>query len=108
LDPDAAMAYWGLALSIGPNYNDTAVDDVRAKATYEAAQNAVQRAETITPLERDLIRALALRYASPDPKSDWQQFHIDYSNGMREVSARYPDDLDATVVFAESLMMLRP
>ena len=26
LDPEAAMPYWGLALSIGPNYNDTAVD----------------------------------------------------------------------------------
>src|SRR5687767_7526648 len=34
LDPDAAMAWWGLAISIGPNYNDTAVDANRAKATY--------------------------------------------------------------------------
>src|SRR5687767_8720346 len=36
LDPGAAMAYWGLALSIGPNYNDTAVDAARAASTYEA------------------------------------------------------------------------
>ncbi len=33
LDPEAAMAYWGLALAIGPNYNDTAVDENRAKNT---------------------------------------------------------------------------
>src|SRR5215813_3723583 len=108
LDPEAAMPYWGLALSIGPNYNDTAVDEERAKATHEAVQNASQRAEGATPLERDLIRALGRRYASPDPNSDWKQFHLNYSNAMREVAAKYPDDLDATVFFAESLMMLRP
>src|SRR5687767_11926541 len=44
LDPAAAMAYWGLALSIGPNYNDTAVDESRARATYEAVRKAVELA----------------------------------------------------------------
>jgi tetratricopeptide (TPR) repeat protein len=34
--------------------------------------------------------------------------HLDYSNAMRELVAKYPDDLDAAVLFAESLMMLRP
>src|SRR5262245_54487238 len=43
LDPQAAMPYWGLALSIGPNYNDTAVDENRARATCEAVRNAQQR-----------------------------------------------------------------
>src|SRR5512138_902976 len=39
LDPQAAMPYWWLALAIGPNYNDTAVDEARAQATYDAVQN---------------------------------------------------------------------
>src|SRR5919204_4005375 len=108
LDPEAAMPYWGLALSIGPNYNDTAVDENRAKATHEAVQKALERAPGASAREQDYIRALAKRYPSANPKSDWKRFHLDYSNAMRELVKKYPDDLDATTMFAESLMMLRP
>ena len=108
LDPEAAMPYWGLALSIGPNYNDTEVDDNRAKTTYEAVRNAIERASKASGRERDLIRALAKRYPSSNTKSDWKKLHLEYSNAMREVVKKYPDDLDATTMFAESLMMLRP
>jgi tetratricopeptide (TPR) repeat protein len=108
LDPDSPMPWWGLALSTGPNYNDVAVDENRAKATYEAVQNALRQAANGSPMEQDYVRALAKRYASPDPKADWKRMHLDYSNAMRELVAKYPDDLDAAVLFAESLMMLRP
>ena len=40
LDPQAPMPYWGVALSIGPNYNDAAVDAARAQATYDAVKSA--------------------------------------------------------------------
>ena len=108
LDPEAAMPYWGLALAIGPNYNDTAVDEARAKTTYDAVQKALQRAPNASAREQDYVRALAKRYRSPNPKSDWKQLHLDYSKAMRELVKKYPDDLDATTMFAESLMMLRP
>jgi tetratricopeptide (TPR) repeat protein len=108
LDPEAAMPYWGLALSIGPNYNDTAVDANRAKATYDAVRKAVERAPKASVPEQDYIRALVKRYPSADPKSDWKRHHLDYSNAMRELVIKYPDDLDAATMFAESLMMLRP
>lgn len=108
LDPEAAMPYWGLALSIAPNYNDTAVDEDRAKATYGAVRNAVKRAPKASVREQDYIRALAKRYPSSNAKSDWKRFHVDYSNAMRELLKKYPDDLDAATMFAESLMMLRP
>jgi len=108
LDPQAAMPYWGLALSIGPNYNDTAVDENRARTTFEAVQAAQQRTPTASERERTYIAAIAKRYASPDPNSDWLALHKDYSDAMRAMVARYPDDLDAATMFAESLMMLRP
>lgn len=108
LDPEAAMPYWGLALSIGPNYNDTAVDKNRAQATYDAVRKAVARAPKGTATEQDYINALAKRYPSPKAESDWKKFHLDYSNAMRDVAKKYPDDPDATTMFAESLMMLRP
>jgi tetratricopeptide (TPR) repeat protein len=108
LDPEAAMPYWGLALSIGPNYNDTEVDENRAKATFEAVRKAVGRMSGTSAREQDYIRALEKRYPSPDAKSDWKRFHRDYSDAMRELVKKYPDDLDAATMFAESLMMLRP
>jgi tetratricopeptide (TPR) repeat protein len=108
LDPSAAMPYWGLALSIGPNYNDTAVDENRARATYDAVQNALSRAANGSERERAYIEALARRYPSANPDSDWLAQHRDYSSAMRALVQRYPDDLDAATMFAESLMMLRP
>ncbi len=108
LDPAAAMPYWGLALSSGPNYNDTAVDENRARATYEAVQNGLMRAESGSERERAYLEALEERYPSDNPNSDWLSHHRDYSAAMRELVLRYPDDLDAATMFAESLMMLRP
>jgi len=108
LDPGAAMPYWGLALAIGPNYNDTAVDAHRAQATFDAVKQAEALAPRASPREQDYIRAIAKRYASPDPASDWMKFHVDYSAAMREMTRKYPDDLDAATLYAESIMMLRP
>ncbi len=108
LDGQAAMPYWGLALAIGPNYNDTAVDENRARATREAVRNAEQRLAGANERERAYVAAIAKRYASDDPKSDWLAFHRSYSEAMRALAAKYPDDLDAATMFAESLMMLRP
>jgi tetratricopeptide (TPR) repeat protein len=108
LDPQAPMPHWGVALSIGPNYNDTAVDEARARATYDAVENAKQRAANASPRERDYVAALGLRYPSPEPASDWLGFHRAYSEAMRAMVEKYPDDVDAATLFAESLMMLRP
>jgi tetratricopeptide (TPR) repeat protein len=108
LDPQAPMPYWGVALSIGPNYNDSAVDAARAQATYDAVKNAEQRAANAGERERDYIAAIANRYPSPEPASDWLGFHREYSEAMRAMAAKYPDDVDAATQFAESLMMLRP
>jgi tetratricopeptide (TPR) repeat protein len=108
LDPRAPMPYWGVALSIGPNYNDVAVDAARAQATYDAVVNAEQRAGNASARERDYVAALKLRYPSPEPQSDWLGFHRAYSEAMRAMVQKYPDDTDAATMFAESLMMLRP
>jgi hypothetical protein len=89
LDPASPMPYWGLALAIGPNYNDTAVDENRAKATYDAVQNALKRVANGSPTEQDYVRALAKRYPSANPKSDWKQLYLDYSNAMRELVKKY-------------------
>jgi tetratricopeptide (TPR) repeat protein len=106
LDPELGMAYWGIALALGPNIN-LDIDPEREKAAYEAAQKALSLATKTPDSERAYIEALVKRY-SIDPKADLKQLAVDYKNAMGEVVKRFPDDLDAATLFAEAAMDLRP
>jgi tetratricopeptide (TPR) repeat protein len=106
LDPQLAMAQWGIALALGPNIN-LDVDPEREKAAYEAAHKALSLAAKAPENERAYIEALVKRY-SIDPKADLKKLAVDYKNAMGEVVKRYPDDLDAATLYAESAMNLRP
>src|SRR5271163_1437886 len=106
LDPKLAIAYWGIAEAVGPNYNDPASED-RFKQAHEAIQKAVDLSSNASPSERAYIQAMAKRFPS-DPKADLKQAAEDYRDAMREVSKKYPDDLDAATLFAESGMNLHP
>jgi tetratricopeptide (TPR) repeat protein len=104
LDPKMAIAYWGIAEAVGPNYNDPASED-RFKQAHEAIQKAVDLSSNASPSERAYIQAMAKRFPA-DPKADLKQAAEDYRDAMREVSKKYPDDLDAATLFAESAMNL--
>jgi tetratricopeptide (TPR) repeat protein len=106
LDPQLAMAYWGMALALGPNIN-LDVDPEREKAAYEAVQKALALSERGTAPERAYIAALAKRY-SIAPDADLKRLAVDYKNAMGELTKQYPDDLDAATLYAESGMDLRP
>jgi tetratricopeptide (TPR) repeat protein len=106
LDPQLAMAHWGVALALGPNIN-MPVDAEHEKAAYEAAQKAVSLAAKASEPERAYIDALARRYSN-DPKADLQKLSVDYKNAMADVAGRFPDDLDAATLYAESIMDLKP
>jgi tetratricopeptide (TPR) repeat protein len=106
LDPNLAMAHWGVALANGQNYNLGPLPD-REKAAYEAIQKALPLTAKAPENERDYINALAKRY-SPDPKADFQKLSVDYKNAMGALVKKYPDDLDAATLYAESCMNLRP
>jgi tetratricopeptide (TPR) repeat protein len=105
-DPKLAMAHWGIALCMGPNYNLPA-DPAKIKAADEAAQKARALAATATERERAYIEAVSKRYTS-DPNADVAKLAVDYKNAMGEVYRRFPDDLDAATLYAESAMNLRP
>ncbi len=107
IDPKCAMAYWGVALAVGPNYNDPDIDLSREKAAVEAIQKAQAVAAATSENEQGYISALAKRY-STDPKADRKKLGEDYKQAMGELMRRFPDDLDAAVMYAESAMDLRP
>ena len=54
-DPHCAMCYWGVALTVGPNYNLPMMAEPRAKVAWEALQLAQQNAVSASPVERALI-----------------------------------------------------
>jgi tetratricopeptide (TPR) repeat protein len=106
LDPGCAMCYWGIALTHGSNYNSP-TDAQREKAAYAAIQEARRLAGRVSPRERATIEALAKRHAATSP-ADRAALDRAYADAMREVSQRFPDDLDAATLFADALMNLRP
>ncbi len=106
LDPKLAIANWGVAEAVGPNYNDPASDD-RFAAAHDAIQKAVDLSGNASAVEKDYIAAMALRFPA-DPKADRRAAADAYHNAMREVMKKYPDDLDAATLFAESGMNLHP
>ena len=106
LDPKLAMAYWGIAEAVGPNYNDPASED-RFKQAHEAIQKAVDLSANASDADRSYILAMAKRFPA-DPKADLRKAAEDYRDAMREVVKNNPDDLDAATLFAESGMNLHP
>jgi tetratricopeptide (TPR) repeat protein len=106
LDPKLAMAYWGIAEAVGPNYNDPASED-RFKQAHEAIQKAVDLSGNASEAEHGYIMAMAKRFPA-DPKSDLRKAAEDYRDAMRAVVKNNPDDLDAATLFAESGMNLHP
>ena len=106
LDPKLAIAYWGVAEAVGPNYNDPASDD-RFKQAHEAIKKAVDLSVHASPSEQAYIQAMAKRFPA-DPQADRRKAAEEYHDAMREVAKQFPDDLDAATLFAESGMNLHP
>ena len=106
LDPDCAMAYWGLAYVLGPNYN-VGMDPSTLPAALEAIEQARARMHTGTPKEQLLIKTIAKRYPkskNEDPKPHYQA----YADAMKTAYQQYPDDLDLAAMTAEALMDMHP
>jgi tetratricopeptide (TPR) repeat protein len=106
LDPKLAMAYWGIAEAVGPNYNDPASED-RFVQAHQAIEKAASLAEGASESDQAYIAALSKRFPA-DPKSDLRAAAEEYRDAMREVSKKFPDDLDAATLFAEAGMNLHP
>ena len=106
LDPASPMPLWGVALAVGPNYNAD-VDAQREKVAFETIQKAQKLAEHAPQIEKDYVATMAVRY-SGDEKPDYKKLAQDYAQASKALSEKYPDDLDAATLYAESLMDLHP
>lgn len=113
-DQACAMAHWGVSIALGPNYNmPWSLMDRRTKekllgGAYKAAQKALANAGGVTAVERDLIEALQARYPQAEPIDDQMPWNKAFTNAMREVHLRHPDDRDAATVFVDAILNETP
>src|SRR5882672_8681621 len=106
LDPRCAMCYWGIAMTDGGNYNHP-TDAERETRALAAVKQAEALAAGARPGERAMIQAVGKRH-SADPQAKREALDRAYADAMREVARQFPDDLEASTFFADSMMNLRP
>ncbi|SMY06290.1 hypothetical protein [Flavimaricola marinus] len=113
-DPGCGAALWGFAYAIGPNYNkpweffDAEERTSSLMQAHKAIEDAKALRSKLTTVENDLIDALADRYPTDPEIDDFGPWNDAFSDAMRQVYARHPDDLDVTTIFAEALMNRTP
>ena len=113
-DPECAMANWGIAYALGPNYNKPweAFDETETSKALSEAYHATMRAAALasacTQAEKDLIEALQQRYQSERLPPDLAVWVDDFADAMRAVYLNHRDDADITALFAEAMMNRTP
>ncbi|KAH7019918.1 hypothetical protein EDB80DRAFT_210935 [Ilyonectria destructans] len=113
-DSSCAMAYWGLAYSVGPNYNKqwSFFDDTDLAMAvgrgYKAAQLALANMAHVTPVEQALIKALQFRYPQEQPAPNCGAWNQGFADAMGTVYAAFVDDLDVITIYVDALMNLTP
>lgn len=106
LDPNLAMAYWGMALALGQNINEDVSSENEVKC-YDNSRKALQLASNATPPEQAYIKALAVRYTN-NPSANLIPLRFKYKDAMKKLADAYPEDLDASTLYAESILDLDP
>lgn len=113
-DADCAMAHWGLAYAIGPNYNlewhhfDPDGKAQALAAAFDATEAAMALTDQVSAPERALIEALPARYPQRDPIEDQKPWNDDFANAMRGAYEKHSDDLDVATIFVEAILNRTP
>jgi hypothetical protein len=105
-DPECAMAYWGIAMSLWHqlwNQPDASVIDHGMEEIHMAKGNG----GTTTARERAYIDAIAAFYSN-SRKLDHRDRARAYSDAMKKVYESYPGDHEAAAFFALSLLASEP
>lgn len=106
LDPECAMCYWGEAMAWGPNIN-LPMDEPSAVEADKAMKRALDLIGTASPVEQQLIRALATRYTRIDVE-DRADLDQAYAEAMDDLHSEHGESVEIAVLYAESIMNTMP
>ncbi len=107
LDSNFVMAYWGKALALGPNINDTKPDMKREQAAYEAIQQAMKLRHSASQREQNLVEAMATRFADSTTVNRDSLNRV-YAAAMTALAQRYPSDPEVLTLYADAVMNTMP
>ncbi|KAI9375115.1 hypothetical protein BJX61DRAFT_495328 [Aspergillus egyptiacus] len=113
-DPACAMAYWGLAYAVGPNYNkpwerfDQRDLELSVRQGYEAARTAKEHSAQGAPWEQAVIEAIQTRFETGQPPTDPAALNRRYAAAMERVYEAFGDDVEVAVLYADALMNVTP
>ena len=105
-DPKCAMAHWGIAMSIWHQLWNEPDAKVISRGLEEATTPKKLGLKT-TPRESGYLAAITAFYADSG-KLDHAARAQAYSDGMKKVYESYPDDHEAAVFYALSLLASEP
>lgn len=105
-DSTCAMAYWGIAVVLGPNYN-MPLNPASLADINQAVDNAVKYSATASPQEKALIKALTHRFPKEEVK-DMAPYYEAYAKAMKAVCEQFPQDTDIATLYADALMNMHP
>ncbi|MBX2913674.1 MAG: hypothetical protein KF856_00245 [Cyclobacteriaceae bacterium] len=106
LDTACAMAYWGQALSLGPNIN-LPMNPSDTETVFKALQKAIALQGKSSLKEQALIDALRKRYTAEALK-DRKPLDEAYAIAMEQAAKNFPEDAEVNTLYAEALMDLHP
>lgn len=106
LDPACAMCFWGEALALGPNLNDTMAEEAIVPA-WAAIERARALSAGATDREQALVDALSARYGI-NAMVNRRRLDIAWADAIGAVAARWPEDADIATLHADALMNLQP
>ena len=107
LDSSFAMAYWGMAMVLGPNYN-AALNPASLNEINLYINKAQQLAGRTKPNEQVLIQALRKRFPEANEVDDMTRYNAAYAEAMRTASLNFPNDVEIATLYAEALMNEHP
>ena len=110
-DPECALAHWGIAYAKGPNYNYQWSDftpEVKEECLEVVSASLAAAEKCVGGLAAELVTALKLRFPASAEVEDIAPTHDIYTNAMRKVLARHPDDLEVITLTVEAIMCRTP
>jgi tetratricopeptide (TPR) repeat protein len=106
LDSTCAMAWWGLGMVLGPNYN-APLNPSSLQEINNAMDKAVAYSANATPKEKALIHALSKRFPRSEVK-DMAPYNAAYAQAMKTAYEQFPGDMDIATLYADALMNEHP
>lgn len=101
IDPQCAIAYWGLAIAQRPNPLVPPFDETALKRGWDATEQGLALGPK-TEREREWLLATEVFYKDYD-KIPQSQRTLAYEHAMARLTKKYPDDTEAAIFYALAL-----